>query len=474
MDGGGGGLCFLLVLAHSIGFESGRLIRASTHHDHCIAYETSINTHQTQLQACRVLSHSDQHRTLGPEAYAMTWEVLKKKITDKYCPQGEMKKLEIELWNLKVKETTFQQTLNISRVTLICTNKLRTYAERQSDNKRKADDSSRNNHGHQQQPFKRQNVAKVYNMGTGERKPYGGSLPKCNKCHLHHNGPCTQRCHSANNIGALNSRNCRNTVTTNVANTQKGNGATPKGNGCFECGAPGHFKRDCPKLRIRLRKGTHKEWVYQFRNAEKRVNAPGNLIQMSSMGAQEYMPRDASLLAQISPEGGVQDGNETKKEDIPIIQDFPKVYPQGLCQDSGKTRDTLPQLVCDCDVKTTSKFWRSFQKALGTYISMSPAYRMEDVGGNDPRELPKERLEPRAVGHYAYNTGWQDTGYLPQLSAKCDGRFTSKFWRSSKALGTDISMSTAYHPETDGQSERTIQTLEDMLRASDDRFCKGG
>ncbi|GKG31378.1 hypothetical protein Tco_0423866, partial [Tanacetum coccineum] len=38
--------------------------------------------------------------------------------------------------------------------------KLRTYAERQSDNKRKAEDSSRNNHGHQQQTFKRQNVAK--------------------------------------------------------------------------------------------------------------------------------------------------------------------------------------------------------------------------------------------------------------------------------------------------------------------------
>nr|GEZ27718.1 putative reverse transcriptase domain-containing protein [Tanacetum cinerariifolium] len=45
-----------------------------------------------------------------------------------------------------------------------------------------------------------------------------------------------------------------------------------------------------------------------------------------------------------------------------------------------------------------------------------------------------------------------------------DGRFTSNFWRSfQKALGTDISMSTAYHPEIDGQSERTIQTLEDML-----------
>ncbi|GJU25096.1 putative reverse transcriptase domain-containing protein [Tanacetum coccineum] len=48
----------------------------------------------------------------------------------------------------------------------------------------------------------------------------------------------------------------------------------------------------------------------------------------------------------------------------------------------------------------------------------------------------------------------------------CDPRFASRFWRSlQKALGTSLDMSTAYHPETDGQSERTIQTLEDMLRA---------
>ncbi|KAI3802804.1 hypothetical protein L1987_30947 [Smallanthus sonchifolius] len=47
-----------------------------------------------------------------------------------------------------------------------------------------------------------------------------------------------------------------------------------------------------------------------------------------------------------------------------------------------------------------------------------------------------------------------------------DSRFTSRFWQSlQKALGTRLDMSTAYHPQTDGQSERTIQTLEDMLRA---------
>nr|GFA46094.1 putative reverse transcriptase domain-containing protein [Tanacetum cinerariifolium] len=55
-----------------------------------------------------------------------------------------------------------------------------------------------------------------------------------------------------------------------------------------------------------------------------------------------------------------------------------------------------------------------------------------------------------------------------------DGRFTSKFWKSfNKALGTRLDMSTTYHPKTDGQSERTIQTLEDMLRACVLNFGKG-
>ncbi|KAH9752499.1 hypothetical protein KPL71_014711 [Citrus sinensis] len=47
-----------------------------------------------------------------------------------------------------------------------------------------------------------------------------------------------------------------------------------------------------------------------------------------------------------------------------------------------------------------------------------------------------------------------------------DSRFTSKFWTSlQNALGTKLNFSKAFHPQTDGQSERIIQTLEDMLRA---------
>ncbi|GJT55800.1 putative reverse transcriptase domain-containing protein [Tanacetum coccineum] len=235
------------------------------------AIENQVKFATCTLSGAALTWWNGQIRTLGPEAYAMTWEGLKKKMTDKYCPLGEIQKLKIELWNLKVKgNDVLAYTERFQELTLICTKfcaneteKINKYIRRlpeniygnmknsvpmrkKSDNKRKADDSSKNNHGHQQQPFKKQNVAKVYNMGTGEKKPYGGNLPK-----------------STSNI--------------NVANTQKGNGAAPKGNGCFECRAPGHFKRDCPKLKNKDGgNGNAQGWVYEVGNAEKRGNASGN------------------------------------------------------------------------------------------------------------------------------------------------------------------------------------------------------
>ncbi|GKF98553.1 putative reverse transcriptase domain-containing protein, partial [Tanacetum coccineum] len=57
-------------------------------------------------------------------------------------------------------------------------------------------------------------------------------------------------------------------------------------------------------------------------------------------------------------------------------------------------------------------------------------------------------------------------GVLVSIILDRDARFTSRLWQTfQKALGTRLDISTAYHPQIDGQSERTIQTLEDMLRA---------
>nr|GFA94573.1 hypothetical protein [Tanacetum cinerariifolium] len=250
---------------------------------------------QVKFATCTLLDAAltwwnSQIRSLGPDAYSMTWEVLKKKMTHKYCPQGEIKKLEIKLWNLKVKGNDVPPyTKRFQELTLICTKFVANeteridkyvsglpdniYEKRQTNNKRKDVDSFRNNHGHQQQPLKRKNVAKVYNMGTGEKKPYSGNLPKCTKCHFHHNGPYTQKCHKCNKVGHFVG-DCKSFRNANVANAQRNNGANLKGNGCFECGAPRHFKRDCPKLKNKDGVNVNAQgWVYVVGNAEKKGNA---------------------------------------------------------------------------------------------------------------------------------------------------------------------------------------------------------
>ncbi|GKD26733.1 putative reverse transcriptase domain-containing protein [Tanacetum coccineum] len=65
--------------------------------------------------------------------------------------------------------------------------------KRQDENKRKWENNQRNNHV-QQPPLNRQNVARSYIAGPGEKKMYAGNLPYCNKCKLHHARPCTVKC----------------------------------------------------------------------------------------------------------------------------------------------------------------------------------------------------------------------------------------------------------------------------------------
>nr|GEX15889.1 putative reverse transcriptase domain-containing protein [Tanacetum cinerariifolium] len=102
------------------------------------------------------------------------------------------------------------------------------------------------------------------------------------------------------------------------------------------------------------------------------------------------------------------------------------------------------------------KFWQSLQNALLIQLDMSTAYHPETDGQSERTiQALEDMLRACAID---FGRGWEK--HLPLRSFQ-------------NALGTRLDMSTAYHPETDGQSERTIQTLEDMLRACAINFGKG-
>ncbi|GJS53966.1 putative reverse transcriptase domain-containing protein [Tanacetum coccineum] len=229
-------------------------------------------TNQVKFASCTLqgsaLTWWNSHvRAVGQDvAYTMPWTALKRMITDKYCPRGEIKKLESEYWNLKVRGTdlmTYNQ--RFQELALMCDRmfpeesaKVERYsgmitaAERQAENKRKYEETSRNTQN-QQQPFKRNNVARAYTAGPGDKKPYGGTKPLCAKCNYHHDGPCTLKCSNCKKTGH-SARDCKVRPTANYNNNnnnnnQRSQGTNPRVITCFECGLQGHYRSDCPKLK---------------------------------------------------------------------------------------------------------------------------------------------------------------------------------------------------------------------------------
>ncbi|GJV06819.1 putative reverse transcriptase domain-containing protein [Tanacetum coccineum] len=103
-----------------------------------------------------------------------------------------------------------------------------------------------------------------------------------------------------------------------------------------------------------------------------------------------------------------------------------------------------------------------------------PQWKWDNITMDFVMKLPKETDPMENLARMYLKEVVTRHEILVSIICDRDPRFASNFWRSlQKALGTNLDMSTAYHPQIDRQSERTIQTLEDMLRACVIDFGKG-
>nr|GFD06603.1 hypothetical protein [Tanacetum cinerariifolium] len=137
------------------------------------------------------------------------------------------------------KPKTTQDAIGIA--TKLMNKKIDTLVEYQTENKKRLDNTSKNNQN-QQQPKKRQNIGRAYTVRHGEKKHYDGSKPLCSKYYYHHNGPCAPKCHKCNRFGHL-ARDCRSSTNANTTNIQKDTRASQKAT-CYGCGNQGHYRRD--------------------------------------------------------------------------------------------------------------------------------------------------------------------------------------------------------------------------------------
>ncbi|GKB00610.1 putative reverse transcriptase domain-containing protein [Tanacetum coccineum] len=466
--------------------------------------------------------------TTTEAAHAMTWAALKKMMTDKYCPRGEIKKIETEMWNLKVKGTDvvaysrrFQQlALMCSRMfpeeidkiekyigglpdmilgsvkasksktmqevieftTELMEEKTHAYAERQAERKRKNDDLSKNN---QNQQNKRQNTGQAYTAGNSGRKSYAGSKPLCSKCNYNHEGPCPPRCNNCKRVGHA-TKDCRiRPANNNNNNNRNNNNNNQQGNGCFECGAQGHFKRNCPRLRNNDRgnqagndrapaegQARAKEHLEDNIRVLKKEEFVLKVFPNVNFGFPKiHFPRH---ILNAQTEARKLYSSESHKSKYSIHPGLDKMY-----QDMKKLygwpnmKADIATYVSKC--LTCAKVKAEHQRPSGLLVQPKiPEWKWDNITMDFFSRSFLRRLKAMTQFRMYLKEVVTRHGIPVLIICDRDPRFASNFWRSlQNALSTNLDMSTAYHPQTDGQSERTIQTLKDMLRACAIDFGKG-
>nr|GEZ42172.1 putative reverse transcriptase domain-containing protein [Tanacetum cinerariifolium] len=279
-------------------------------------------------------------------------------ITVKYCPRGEVKKLEAELWNLKAKGTNI--TINTLRFQELALLYGRMFPEESYEIERyvgglpemirgnvmsyepksmqKAIENQQN-----QQPFKRNNnVAWAYAAGSGEKKPYGGTKPLCPKCNFHHDGPCGPKSTNCKRTGHIARDSRSEAANTNNNNNNNNYNRFPlalsarNGNAVARAYGVGTAGRNPNTNVVMVIVCDEKIVRVPFGNETLIIRCDGNnngtqLNIISCTKTRKYLLKGYPVfLVNITTKTIKDKSKEKRLENVPIVRDFSEVFPEDL------------------------------------------------------------------------------------------------------------------------------------------------
>ncbi|GJZ75034.1 putative reverse transcriptase domain-containing protein [Tanacetum coccineum] len=532
------------------------------------------------LQGRALTWWNTQVATLGlAEANGKSWDDMKKMMLEEFCPEEEISRMEDELRNLRLRDHDIAAYTNrFNELVLLCPevvpstkkkisqyikglpsyiqgetysskpttlneairmahglmeHKVQGWKEKNADqNKRKWEGGNqgnnqgnrnnnrgdyRDNRRHNQNNNRRNGGVRAMTQAQGENVNQGGHAPECNRCNMFHFGNYPVKCNKCRKRGHIAKDCCGKGVATG-ANTEPIRARKYIERGCHLLLAHVTEKEksekrleDVPVICDFPEVFPDDSWIPPLDKYDFKIDLrlPGALptdalsrkvrekpLRVRSLVMSTYTDLSERILkAQLE---AVKQENVKAENLGRLLKPIFKIHSDGIRYFENRVWLPLFGGLRDLIMHESHKskysihpgsdkmyqdlkklyWWPNMKADIATYVSKCLTCAKVKVEHQRPSGLLQQpeiqnwkwdvllRILFTALPRTSIRRSLKGHGVPLSIISDRDSRFASGFWRSlQNALGTNLNMSTAYHPETDGQSERTIQTLEDMLRA---------